>query len=66
MDVGFAGGQSLVLRTSLEEYENLVRALEGEGKSRWHKLKAEDSEVMVDLPQVVYIQYEGAEHKVGF
>jgi hypothetical protein len=66
MDVGFAGGQVLGVRTSAEQYEELARALQSEGKSRWHKLKTEDSEVMVDLPQVVYVQYEGDEHKVGF
>ena len=66
MDIGFGGGQSLVVRTSQEQYESLVRALESEGRSRWHKLNAEDSEVLIDLPQVVYVQYEGDEHKVGF
>jgi hypothetical protein len=66
MDVGFAGGQVLVVRVSVEAYDTLVKALQGDGQGRWHTLTTEDSEVVIDLPQVVYVQREGDEHKVGF
>ncbi len=66
MDIGFAGGQVLSVRVTLEAHAELIKALEGEGKDRWHTLKAEDSEIAIDLPQVVYVQREGDEHKVGF
>jgi hypothetical protein len=66
LDLGFSGGQVLAVRATAEAYEELVRALESEGKSRWHRLNAEDSEILIDLPQVVYVQREGDDHKVGF
>lgn len=66
LDVGFAGGQVLSLRVSPDAYDALVAALDGEGKGRWHKLETEDSEVTIDLPQVVYVQRETEENRVGF
>jgi hypothetical protein len=66
IDVGFSGGQVLALRTTKEAYDGLVGALDVEGGERWHKLETEDSEVMIDLPQVVYVRRDTEEHKVGF
>jgi hypothetical protein len=66
IDIGFSGGQVLPLRASREAYDALVGALGGEGKDRWHTLKTEDSEVLIDLPQVVYVRRDADEHKVGF
>ena len=66
IDVGFAGGQVLSLRVTIESYDGLVAALDGDGKGRWHKLETEDSEVTIDLPQVVYVRRETEEHRVGF
>jgi hypothetical protein len=66
IDIGFSGGQVLPLRATQEAYDQLVGALDGEGRGRWHRLKTEDSEIMIDLPQVVYVRRDTEEHKVGF
>ncbi len=66
VDVGFAGGQVLSLRMAREAYDELAATLGGDGKGRWHKLRTEDSEVMIDLPQVVYVRVDTEEHRVGF
>jgi hypothetical protein len=64
VDVGFSGGQVLPLRMRAEEHENLRRALDGAGG--WHVVKTEDSEVSVDLREVVYVRLETEKHSVGF
>ena len=66
VDVGFAGGQVLALRLAREPYESLRRALTEEGSSRWHELATEDSDVTLDLHQVVYVRLDTEQHKVGF
>ncbi len=64
IDIGFQGGQVLTTRVTDDEYDELVRALGDE--ERWHKLRTQDSEVTLDLPQVVYVRLDTEEHKVGF
>ena len=66
IDVGFQGGQVLPLRATEEAYEALVKALEGDGGGRWHRLVTQDSEILVDLPQVIYVRRDVEEHRVGF
>jgi hypothetical protein len=64
VDLGFSGGQVLPLRMRADEHEALRKALDGAGG--WHVLKTEDSEVSVDLREVVYIRLETEKHSVGF
>jgi hypothetical protein len=64
-DIGFSGGQVLSLRVAQQPYDELVEALRGDG-DRWHRLKAEESEILLDLPQIVYVRRETEEHRVGF
>jgi hypothetical protein len=66
VDVGFSGGQVLALRMRGDEHDALRRALEGERQGRWHVIKTEDSEVAVDLGEVVYVRVETEKHSVGF
>jgi hypothetical protein len=66
LDVGFAGGQVLAVRASKQAYEGLTGALENEHGPRWHSLEADETEVRIDLSQVVYVQRETEEHRVGF
>ena len=66
IDVGFQGGQVLPLRATKEAYEALAKALEGDGGGRWHKLETQDPEILIDLPQVVYVRRDVEEHRVGF
>lgn len=67
MDVGFTGGQVLAVRMQRDVYNALRGALEGSnGDGRWHELQTEDSEVAVDLAQVVYVRLDTEQHRVGF
>jgi hypothetical protein len=65
VDLGFSGGQVLPLRMRVEEHAELQRALEGERRG-WHVVKTEDSEVAIDLGQVVYVRLDTEQHRVGF
>ena len=66
VDIGFQGGQSLAVRVSDEPLKALRDALADESSARWHELKTEDSDVSLDLSQVVYVRVETEEHRVGF
>lgn len=66
IDIGFQGGQVLPVRVKTEEYESLRRALGNEKADRWFELKTQDSEVALDLAQVVYVRLDTDEHRVGF
>ena len=66
VDVGFQGGQVLALRLSDDEHEKLKKALGDERSARWHDVTAADSEVAIDLSQVVYVRLDTEAQKVGF
>jgi hypothetical protein len=66
VDVGFSGGQVLSLRLQDDVFRGLREALGGDRPSRWHELRTEDSEVTVDLAQVVYVRLDTEAHRVGF
>jgi hypothetical protein len=66
VDVGFQGGQSLAVRVADEPLKALRDALADESSDRWHELKTEDSDVSLDLSQIVYVRVETEEHRVGF
>jgi hypothetical protein len=63
ISVGFQGGQVLAVRVSEEQLLALQTALGGGG---WHSLDGEDGPVRLDLAQVVYVQSDSEEQKVGF
>jgi hypothetical protein len=65
-DVGFQGGQVLSVRVTSESYESLRKALSDERAERWHELKTADSDIAIDLSQVVYVRVETEEQRVGF
>jgi hypothetical protein len=65
-DVGFQGGQVLAIRVSQEAYDGLRRALADERSERWHELKTQDSDISLDLSQVVYVRLDTEEQRVGF
>jgi hypothetical protein len=65
-DVGFQGGQVLSVRVSQEDFDGLRKALGDERSERWHQLKTADSDIAVDLSQVVYVRVETEEQRVGF
>ena len=67
VDIGFQGGQVLPgLRMQAAVYTALRKALESDRGDRWHELKTEDSEIAVDLAQVVYVQVDTEREHVGF
>ena len=64
VDIGFTGGQVLALRLEKDAYEGLRKAVEGD--KRFYDLDAGDSNVTLDLAQVVYLRVETEDHRVGF
>jgi hypothetical protein len=66
VDVGFAGGQELSVRLRKQAYEGLIKALEDGKSERWHDLTSEDSDIAVDLAQIVYVRLDTEQHRVGF
>ena len=66
IDIGFQGGQVLPARVKADEYESLRQALGDERADRWFQLKTQDSEVAIDLAQVVYVRLDTEAHRVGF
>jgi hypothetical protein len=66
VDIGFQGGQVLAVRVASDSYGGLRKALADEKSERWYELKTEDSEVSLDLSQVVYVRLDTDEHRIGF
>ena len=66
VDIGFQGGQVLAVRAESDSYEGMRKALADDASERWYDLKTEDSEVSLDLSQVVYVRLDTDEHRIGF
>ena len=66
VDIGFQGGQAFAVRLNEDELGDLKGALESDRADRWHTITSEDSEVLIDLSQVVYVRVETEDHRVGF
>ena len=66
VDIGFTGGQVLSLRLAREPYDSLRRALERAEGEGWHEVGTEDSDVTLDLREVVYVRLDTEQHRVGF
>ena len=65
VDIGFTGGQVLAgLRLGKGAFEGLRKAIEGD--QRFYDVDAGDSNVTLDLSQVVYLRVETEDHRVGF
>jgi hypothetical protein len=65
-DIGFQGGQVLTVRVTKDAYDGLRSALADERSDRWHELKTQDSDVSLDLSQVVYVRLDTEDQRVGF
>jgi hypothetical protein len=65
-DLGFQGGQVLSVRVTQKDYDGLRSALENERADRWYELKTQDSDISVDLSQVVYVRIDTEDQRVGF
>jgi hypothetical protein len=66
IDIGFQGGQVLPVRVSQEAHDAFKKALTDSGSERWFELETQDSDVHIDLSQVVYVRLDTEEHRVGF
>ena len=66
IDIGFQGGQVLAIRADKDAVDALMKALEEDRSGRWHTLEAQESSVLIDLSQVVYLQRETGNQRVGF
>ena len=66
IDIGFKGGQVLPCRVKQEAWDGLRKALSDSSAERWHELETVDSQVAVDLAQVVYVRLDTEDQKVGF
>jgi hypothetical protein len=66
IDIGFQGGQVLPVRVSQEEFDSFRKALSDSSSERWFDLKTQDSDVHLDLSQVVYARLDTEDHSVGF
>ena len=64
VDIGFTGGQVLALRLEQAVFDELRKAVEGD--KRFYDVDAGDSDVTLDLAQVVYLRVETEDHRVGF
>jgi hypothetical protein len=66
IDIGFQGGQVLSVRVSQEVHDGFRKALSNSSADSWFELHTQDSEVHIDLSQVVYVRLDTDEHRVGF
>jgi hypothetical protein len=66
IDIGFQGGQVLPVRVTEEVHDAFRKALSDSNSERWFELQTQDSEVHIDLSQVVYVRLDTEEHRVGF
>lgn len=64
VEVGFSGGQAILMRLEDKAYDQLRRAVQ-DGK-RWYEVESADGVIALDLGQVVFVKLEAAEHRVGF
>jgi hypothetical protein len=65
IEIGFSGGQVLPLRMREEVYRSLSDEVRS-GSQGWHEVEAEDSNVSVNLAQVVYVRLDTEHQQVGF
>ena len=66
VDMGFSGGQAFTVRLDEDSWRGLREALESDRSERWYSLATEDSDVLIDLAQVVYVRLDTDQRGVGF
>jgi len=63
-EVGFSGGQAIMVSLSEKAHEDLCRVVQDRGG--WYEVEDEDGTVALDLAQVVFVKTVAAERRVGF
>ena len=66
VDIGFSGGQAFSVRLSEDEFQALRGALGSDRGERWHSIETDDSNVLIDLAQVVYVRLDTEQRGMGF
>jgi hypothetical protein len=64
VDVGFSGGQLIVMRLTTNAYDDLRKSVTK--RDGWYEVESADGVVAIDLGQVVFVKREPEEHRVGF
>jgi hypothetical protein len=64
VEVGFSGGQTIVIRLDQPGYEELRKGVH-DGKG-WRELQTADGTVSLDTSKVVFLKRESEEHRIGF
>jgi hypothetical protein len=64
IEVGFSGGQVILMRLTEKNYDQLRRAVQ-DGRA-WYDVETAEGTVAVNLGQVVFVKLESPEHRVGF
>jgi hypothetical protein len=64
VEIGFSGGQAIVVRVGDDAYERFRREVQN-GKG-WHEIDTLDGVVALDLGKVVFVKREPDEHRIGF
>jgi hypothetical protein len=64
VEVGFSGGQAIVVRIADGTYDRLRKAVQN-GKG-WYELDTADGVVALDVGEVVFVKREPDEHRIGF
>ena len=64
VEVGFSGGQAIMMSLSEKVHENLCKVVQDRGG--WYEVETEDGTVALDLGQVVFVKTVAGEHRVGF
>jgi hypothetical protein len=64
VEVGFSGGQAIVVRIADDVYDKFRKEVQ-DGKG-WHELDTLDGVVALDLGEVVFVKREPGEHRIGF
>jgi len=54
------------VRVTQEVHDGFRKALSNSSADRWFELPTADSDVHIDLSQVVYVRLDTDEHRVGF
>lgn len=66
MDIGFQAGAVLAVRAEAAGYDALLAALGDDRAERWQTLDTDDSQILIDISQVIYIRRERGDQRVGF
>jgi hypothetical protein len=64
VEVGFSGGQTIVMRLTERAYDDLRSAVQR--RDDWYEVDTPDGIVALDLGQVVFVKRDTGEHRVGF